>query len=153
VYFQGNAPSFGADMFVACDVVSAPGDFTTIVTVFDPVTIYYLPGTVGFSNLTVIASVTDGRHGEEATNFATIPAVLWTSQVQTSDGSFGVQGNQFGFNINWASGMTVVVEASMSLANPMWSPVSTNTLTSGSAYFSDPEWSKYPTRFYRLRSP
>jgi hypothetical protein len=50
-------------------------------------------------------------------------------QVQTSDGSFGIQNNQFGFNINWASGMTVVVEASTNLANPTWSPLVTNTLT------------------------
>ena len=61
--------------------------------------------------------------------------------------------NQFGFNINWASGMTVVVEACVSLANPAWSPISTNTLTGGSAYFSDPQWANYPSRFYRLRSP
>ena len=34
--------------------------------------------------------------------------------------------------------MTVVVEASTNLANPTWTPLATNTLTSGSAYFSDP---------------
>jgi hypothetical protein len=72
--------------------------------------------------------------------------------VQTSDASFGVRTNQFGFTINWASGMTVVVEASTSLANPTWYPLDTNTLTSGTAYFSDPQWKNYPSRFYRLRS-
>jgi hypothetical protein len=64
-----------------------------------------------------------------------------------------VRTNQFGFNINWANGMTVVVEASTNLANPAWSPLATNTLTSGSAHFSDPKWTNYPARFYRLRSP
>ena len=29
----------------------------------------------------------------------------------------------------------------------------TNTLTGGTAYFGDPQWTNYPGRFYRLRSP
>jgi hypothetical protein len=62
-----------------------------------------------------------------------------------------MQTNQFGFNITWASGQIVVVEASTDLIN--WQPVQTNTLTSGSVYFSDPQWTNYPGRFYRLRLP
>jgi hypothetical protein len=99
-------------------------------------TIYYLPGTAGWG-----------------TNFAGVPTTVWLPQVQTSDTSFGLQTNQFGFNIEWASGMTVVVEASRSLVNPIWSPISTNTLTSGSLYFTDPYWSNYPSRFYRVTWP
>ena len=129
-YFQGNAPSVGADLF------DVPPVWTPPVSVFDPATIYYLPGTTGWG-----------------LTFAGLSAVLWTLQVQTSDTSFGVRTNQFGFTLNWASGMTVVVEASTNLANPTWSPISTNNLISGSAYFSDPQWTNYPSRFYRLRSP
>ena len=99
-------------------------------------TAYYLPGTTGWS-----------------TNFAGLPTVLWQPLVQTRHASFGVLTNQFGFNINWAGGMTVVVEACTNLANPTWSPLGTNTLTSGTAYFSDPQWTNYSARFYRLRSP
>jgi hypothetical protein len=102
------------------------------------VTVYYLPGTTGWSAF--------------ATN-AAIPTALWLPQVQTRDASFGVRTNQFGFNINAASGMVVVVEVCTNLANPIWSPVETNTLTGGSSYFSDPQWTNYPSRFYRLRSP
>ncbi len=51
----------------------------------------------------------------------------------------------------WASGRTVVVEACTNLANPVWFPVATNTLAGDSIYFSDPESSNYPGRFYRLR--
>jgi hypothetical protein len=131
VYFQGNAPSFGADVF---DYWSH--GWWWPFQVWDPATIYYLPGTTGWS-----------------TNSSGLPAVLWTPQVQTTDASFGVRTNQFGFNIKWASGMTVVVEACTSLANPTWHPLATNTLTSGSFYFSDPAWANYPARFYRLRSP
>jgi hypothetical protein len=99
-------------------------------------TVYYLPGTTGWG-----------------TNFGGLPTAVWLPQIQAADNRFGVKSNKFGFNINWASGMTVVVEASTNLANPIWSPVSANTLTSGSSYFSDPQWTNYPARFYRLRSP
>jgi hypothetical protein len=85
--------------------------------------------------------------------FAGVPAVLWNPQAQTGDGSFGVRTNRFGFNITGTSNLVVVVEACTDLANPAWSPVGTNTLTGGSSYFSDPQWTNYPARFYRLRSP
>jgi hypothetical protein len=109
---------------------------TNDLTVFGytPATVYYLPGATGWG------STFDGR-----------PTRLWLPQVQSSGNSLGVQTNQFGFNINWASGQIVVVEASTDLIN--WQSVQTNTLASGSVYFSDPQWSNYPGRFYRLRSP
>jgi hypothetical protein len=99
-------------------------------------TVYYLPGTTGWGAA-----------------FAGLPTALWLPKVQTSDASFGVRANHFGFNISWASGMTVAVDACTNLANPTWYPLATNTLTSGSAYCSDPQWTNYPTRFYRLRWP
>jgi hypothetical protein len=145
VCFQGNAPSFGQDVFDFC---YNPDDKGCGQQIWDPVTIYYLPGTTGWSTNLSVA----WRDGDGGTGFLNLPTALWLPQVQTSDGSFGVRSNQFGFNINWASGMTVVVEASTSLVNPTWSSISTNIPASGSAYFSDPEWSKYPTRFYRLGS-
>jgi hypothetical protein len=80
------------------------------------------------------------------------PTALWQPLVRTSDASFGVRTNQFGFNITWASGMVIVVEACADLANPIWSPVGTNTLTGGWFYFSDPQWTNYTRRFYRVRS-
>jgi len=78
--------------------------------------------------------------------------VLWNPQVQ-NDASFGVQNNRFGFNITGTSNLVIVVEASTNLANPIWSPVATNTLTGGTSYFSDPQWTNYPGRFYRFSSP
>ncbi len=98
--------------------------------------IYYLPGTTGWGAA-----------------FGGVPTALWKPRMQTSDGSFGVRTNRFGFNINWASGMVVVVEASTNLAGPAWSPVGTNMLIDESSYFSDPQWTNHPGRFYRLRSP
>jgi hypothetical protein len=87
------------------------------------------------------------------TTFGGAPTALWLPQIQTNDGSFGIKNNQFGFNINWATGQTIVVEACTNLANPVWNPVATNTLTGSLAYFSDPQWTNNPANFYRLRSP
>jgi hypothetical protein len=98
-------------------------------------TVYYLPGTTGWGP-----------------TFGGRPAVLWNPQVQTSDASFGVRTNQFGFAITGTSNLVIVVEATTNLANPLWSPIGTNALTGGSFYFSDPQWTNYPGRFYRLRS-
>jgi hypothetical protein len=128
VYFQGNAPSLGAGVF------ARPGEFPWAI--YDPATVYYLPGTTGWGM-----------------TFGGLPTAIWQPQIQPSDTSFGVNSNQFGFRINWASGMTVVVEASTSLSGGTWTPLQTNVLNSSSFYFSDPEWTNYPNRFYRLRSP
>jgi hypothetical protein len=146
VCFQGNAPSFGQDVFDFC---YNPDDKGCGQQIWDPVTIYYLPGTTGWStNLSVAWNDGDGDTG-----FLNLPTALWLPQVQTSDGSVGVRTNQFGFTINWSSGMTAAVDACTNLANPTWIPLATNTLTSGSLYFSDSQWKKYPSRFYRLRMP
>jgi hypothetical protein len=74
-------------------------------------------------------------------------------QILTTAPSFGIQTNRFGFIISWATNLPVVVEASTTLAQPVWLPLSTNTLVNGWSYFSDPEWTNYPARFYRVRSP
>ncbi len=130
IYLLGNAPVIGSDLFLG-DIYLANNNAY----------VYYLPGTTGWG-----------------TTFDGLPTVLWNPQVQTGDGSFGVQANQFGFNITGNYNLVVVVEATSDLANPVWSPVSTNTLntsvgTNGASYFSDPQWTDYPGRFYRLRSP
>jgi hypothetical protein len=103
---------------------------------FSDATVYYLPGTAGWG-----------------TTFGGRPTALWLPLLQTTDGSFGVRTNQFGFNITWASGQNVVVEACTNPANPVWLPLSTNTLSDGAFYFTDSQWANYPSRFYRLRSP
>ena len=123
VYFKGNAPNIG------------PSEFEGATNA----TVYYLPGTTGWG------ATYGGR--PTAQWFLPNPVILRTVP------SFGVQANQFGFVISWATNTSVVVEACTSLANPAWSPVATNTLNNGSSYFSDPRWTNYSGRFYRLRSP
>jgi hypothetical protein len=101
----------------------------------DALTVYYLPGTAGW--------------GEAFQGYTT---ALWRPQMSNVS-CIGVQTNQFGFNINWAPNRVVVVEACTSLVNPSWSPIGTNILTEGCAYFSDASWTDHPKRFYRIRSP
>ena len=98
--------------------------------------VYYLPGTTGWGP-----------------TFRHLPTVLWNPHVQTSDANFGVRANRFGFNITGTANIPLVVEASTNSANPVWVPLQTCALTNGSIYFSDPAWTNYPARFYRLRSP
>jgi hypothetical protein len=122
IYFYGNAPGLlGLDIFSG-----APN-----------VTVYYLPGTTGWN-----------------ATFADVPTAPWflpNPTILNFEPNFGVQTNNFGFTISWATNVSVVVVASTNLID--WQPVQTNTLTTSSSYFSDPQWTNYPARFYRLRSP
>ena len=124
IYFQGDAPDLPRSPFGIRDFGA------------ENAVIYYLPETYGWYP-----------------TFGGRPTVLWNPQAQTSDASFGVRTNQFGFTLFWAGDRVIVVEASTDLINPVWSPVGTNTLTAGSSHFSDPQWTNHPSRFYRLRSP
>jgi hypothetical protein len=98
--------------------------------------VYYLPGTTGWGP-----------------TFGGFPTALWKPKLRAASFNIGAATNQFGFTTDWASGMTVVVEASTGLTSPNWSPVATNILTSdGTSYFSDPQWTNYPGHFYRIQS-
>jgi len=122
VYFQGNAPIGNQFVFLYDNKATA----------------YYLPGTTGWS-----------------TNYENVPTALWTLPyplILNNTPGFGVQSNQFGFTVSWATNASVVVEASTDLNNPKWSPVITNSLSGGTFYFSDPQWTNYSSRFYRVRS-
>ena len=123
LYFQGNAPSIGS--------------FPPIFDNSSTATIYYLPGTTGWTP----------TFGGRPTAFWFLPGPL----ILTAPG-FGLQTNAFGFIISWATTRAVLVEASTNLADQTWLPLRTNTLTNGSIYFSDPDWTTPPARFYRLRS-
>jgi len=98
-------------------------------------TVYYLPGKTGWG------LALGGR-----------PTALWRPRVPTRDPGFGVRTKQFGFNISWAEGMTVVVEACTNLADPAWSPLQTNTMAVDCIHFSDPPWTNYDARNYRVRA-
>jgi hypothetical protein len=100
-------------------------------------TVYYLPGTAGWGPTLA------GR-----------PTALWLlpNPLILNNAPFGSQSNGFGFTISWATNALVVVEACTNVAAPAWEPLQTNALTGGASYFSDPQWTNYDSRFYRLRS-
>jgi len=102
---------------------------------YSPATLYYLPNTTnwGFS-------------------FGGLTSVLLNPQVQY-DATFGVLTNCFGFTFTNAGSPTVVVATCTDLTSGVWIPVATNTLSSGSSYFSDSQWTNYPNRYYRFQMP
>lgn len=100
------------------------------------VIVYYLPGAGGW---------TDALGGA--------PTRLWLPEVIKNDGAFGVGEGGFGFNIAWADGRVVVVEACSDLVNPEWESVGSQTVAGGTARVSDPAWAEHRRRFYRLRWP
>ena len=130
IFFQSNAPWLGVYVFA--------GD--------NKATVYYLPGTTGWYYYQPITPAWPATFGG-------LPTMLWTPQPQIINPGFGGGISSFGFTISGASNLVVVVEGCADLGNPIWFPVGTNTLTGGSAYFSDPQWTNYSGRFYRLRSP
>ena len=113
----------------------SPTNDSTVFSGDNRATVYYLPETVGWGP-----------------TFDDRPTMLWNPQVQRSAANFGVRTNRFGFSLTGTSGLVIVVEACTNLTGTDWQPLQTNTLTGGEAYFSDPQWTNYPGRFYRLRS-
>jgi len=100
------------------------------------VTNYYLPGTTNWG-----------------TSFGGRPAILWNPQFQVGNAAFGVRSNRFGFTITGTTNIPIVLEAGTNLANPVWVWLQTGTLTNGSIYYGDADWTNHPRRFYRIRSP
>ena len=82
VYFEGDAPvAGGSSIFYQY-----------------PVTVYYLPGTLGWDSM-----------------FANRPTALWLPQLLGPGISSDGTNTQFNFNIQWAAGRPVVVEATANL--------------------------------------
>src|SRR5262249_13527346 len=83
------------------------------------------------------------------------PSALWTLPyplILNNTPASRLQNNGYCFTLSWATKASVVVEVSPYLKNPKWSPLTTNALSGGTFYFSDPQWTNYPSRFYRVRS-
>jgi hypothetical protein len=127
IHFAGNPPEVNASAFFEFDFYSGSYEI--------PAIIYFVSSATGWSN-----------------SLAGLPTKPWLPAIQI-DINYAVDLNAPAFEIDWASGQTVVVDACTNLANPRWQSVHTNTLTGGTSYFSDPQWTNYTSRFYRLRSP
>jgi len=144
VTFPASVTSIGYAAFYYCTNLTgayfmgnAPSGGDSYVFYYDYyATVYKLPVATGWTS-----------------QFGSRPVAQWNLPPQISQAGVGGGLNQFSFNLVGYSGQVIVVEVCTNLAKPVWLPVETNTLIGGSAAFSDPQYTNYPGRFYRLRSP
>lgn len=127
-YFQGNAPMVDGGLGSADTTTFSP----------EPGIVYYVPGNSGWSS-----------------SFGGWPTALWYQpQPQILGGAqpSGANSNGFNFTVSWATNTSIVIEACTNLSSPVWAPLATNILVSGTNYFSDGEWANFPNRYYRISS-
>ena len=122
-------------------------DFTTLIN-FNASIGYQCDSKFVLSSNTLYGTAVDGGSsgGGVVLGLTVLPQII-------SDGNFGIQSNAFGFDVTGISNQVVVVDACTDLTSFIWLPLQTNTLTGDPFYFSDSQWTNYPGRFYRLRSP
>ncbi|MBN2683757.1 MAG: leucine-rich repeat domain-containing protein [Pontiellaceae bacterium] len=133
----------GGDVFFGCTSLASlyfAGNAPCVLPLYlfdvtDNATIYYLPGTSGWGNI-----------------FFERPVVLWNPTIDVGEG-FGAGENGFGFDITGTADIPVVIEACTNLAEGIWIPLQTNTLSSGTLQFNDPGWTNHPSRIYRISGP
>jgi hypothetical protein len=131
--------TLGASAFASCFALTnaffmgdAPTNIGTgLFTGDNNLTVYHLAGTTGWGP-----------------TFGSRPTALWNPLIQNA----ATSGNQLHFTVTGPTNLGTVIEACSSLANPIWIPLRTNTLTGGSYIFTDPDTTNYPARFYRIRS-
>ena len=115
---------------------NAPAGGTNVFNL-DGTTAYYLPGMSGWG------PTYEGR-----------PTALWLPLIQTGINSGpGVKTNEFGFNISWASNVTITVQAITNVNGTNWTALQTCLVTNGLLHFNDSTWTSYPQRFYRIKWP
>ena len=126
-FFRGDAPLANG----------VAGSTDTLIFNGETGKVYRLPGTAGWGS-----------------TYGSWPTALWYQpqpQILGPKYGLGVSSNKFQFTISWATNTSVVVQASSNLQS--WTPLITNTLTSGTNYFTDYGYTNSPQRFYRVRSP
>ncbi len=94
----------------------------------------------------------DGTTGWKST-FAGLRTQVWNPIIPLPESNLGPGPGGFAFQITGATNIPVAVEVSTNLTSTAWTSLKTVTLTSGSVTISDPAWTKYRSRFYRLRFP
>jgi hypothetical protein len=98
--------------------------------------VYYLPGASGWT-----------------ATCAGQPTALWNPQVQAAGPGFGLDADGFGLPITGTANIPIVLEATSALKGGAWGPLHSCTITNGAVFVVDTEWTRYPARFYRIRSP
>lgn len=96
-------------------------------------TAYYLPGAANWD-----------------VTFAGIPTAIWLPFIR-GEVSIAEPSNHFGFFIDWAKGMELVIDVSTDLNEQQWSGIATNLLSGDLSRYEDALWSNHMMRTYRLR--
>jgi hypothetical protein len=117
---------------------NAPAIDLTVLDSDNSPAVYYLPGTTGWAEFSANAGV---------------PATLWNAAIQITDGGFGIQSNQFGFNVTGSTNLVVVVETCSDLTASVWTPLETVTLTNGLFHFIESAGTNVSSRFFGLGFP
>jgi len=116
IYFFGNEPSI-LGSYQALDFFS------------NNTTIYYLPGTAGWTS-----------------NFGGMPAVLWNPAF----GGVSVQTNQFEFYVSGTSNIPLTLEVCSNLEDAVWLPLIAGALTNGVLRYSEYVETNQAARFFRI---
>jgi len=103
-------------------------------------------GSSAITNITEVSGISspdDPNNGEIILIAVPTPLV-----ISTTGAAFGFTNGAFGFDVTGPAGSNVVIQASTDLQT--WIPLQTNQLGSGPLHFSDPHWTNYRGRFYRI---
>jgi hypothetical protein len=149
IYFTGNAPMIDNTVFEYL-LIQPPPHFEDLPFYF--ATAYYLPGTTGWAEFSSNTVINPSDDNDLTTNIF-IPAALWNPTIQPGGPNFGIQSNQFGFDITGTTNIPIVVEGCTNLVQPAWVPLQSMNLTNGLVHFSEPFDGSYPVKFYRIGEP
>lgn len=103
---------------------------------YSSVIVYYLPNTTGWEP-----------------SLGGWPTRLWNPLVQVGDPAFGPQPGGFVLPITGTADIPIVVETAPHLTSAAWTSLLSGTLTNGALHYLDSQWTNYPSRSYRIRSP
>jgi hypothetical protein len=138
ITIPGSVTNIGSDAFLNCVHLTniffggdAPAADSTVFSSDGSATVYYLPGTAGWSS-----------------NYQGLPTALWNPAMLNAS----VANNQFAFYITGTSNIPIVLQASANLAGP-WSLLQSLNLTNGLVAFSDPLRANREARYYRISAP
>ena len=129
-FFAGNAPTL-----ISYSTNGVPTPDTTVFDSDPKATVYYLPGTSGWSN-----------------TFGGLPTAPWLPQIKQISGSSKGGLTQIALSVSWAKGKTVVIECSNDLLKQVWQPVATNILATGTWTFTGTQGPGWPCAYYRARA-
>jgi hypothetical protein len=126
IYAVGGCTSLRGAFFSG----DAPG--SNVVYFAQGAVLYYLPGSSGWTS-----------------NYFGHACLEWNP----STSSVAVQNGQFGFDLTGTTNIPVMVEVCDDLSAPLWTGLKSGILTGGFFHFTDPEWTNYQSRFYRISPP